>query len=102
MLSTGKTSHILSSSQLDYADITVAFLAMAAICIPFSYLVSYFLDKKRLRRFPFPSVAGFTSLWSWFHNYKMKRFVAIHKAHKSLGPIVRVEPNHRILPSFVR
>ena len=57
-------------------------------------VATYFADKKGLREFPSPSVAGFTPLWSWWHNYKFKRFMAIHKAHEKLGAVVRIEPNH--------
>jgi benzoate 4-monooxygenase len=57
-------------------------------------IFDYFRDPKRLRRFSAPSIAGFTNLWmmkhQWFHN----RAKATHEAHKRLGKIVRVGPNH--------
>ena len=69
-------------------------LSLGLLVLVAAPVITYFGDKKGLRKFPSPSVAGFTSLWSWWHNYKYKRFMAIHKAHEKLGPVVRVEPNH--------
>ncbi|KAK9371396.1 cytochrome P450 [Lipomyces kononenkoae] len=54
----------------------------------------YLLDPYGLRKFPSTGFSGITSLWSMYHNYRYKRFYAIHKAHEKLGPVVRVQPHH--------
>lgn len=52
------------------------------------------MDKKGLRRFPAPSVAAFTPLWLMYHTWRQKRFEAVDEAHRRLGPVVRISPNH--------
>ncbi|CAH0033267.1 unnamed protein product [Clonostachys rhizophaga] len=54
----------------------------------------YYVDPKNLRRFPAPSVAAFTPLWSMWQSWKCVQTKAIHDAHEKLGPVVRVAPNH--------
>lgn len=56
-------------------------------------LISHVVDSKSLRRFPSPSVAGFTTLWSVWHNYNGRRYLAVHAAHQRLGSVVRIGPN---------
>lgn len=53
----------------------------------------YFLDANSLRRFPAPSVAGFTPLWAIWHNARGMRYLAVEDAHRRLGPIIRIGPN---------
>jgi cytochrome P450 len=57
-------------------------------------IVVYFVDKNKLRRFPAPSFAGVSSLWRVLHNVKCRHYLAVHKAHESLGSHVRIAPNH--------
>ncbi|OQU96086.1 hypothetical protein CLAIMM_02220 isoform 2 [Cladophialophora immunda] len=71
-----------------------ALFALAVLCAVGIPIARYLLDPKGLRKYPSAGVSGITSLWSMWHNGRMKRFMAIHKAHERLGPIVRVEPNH--------
>jgi benzoate 4-monooxygenase len=59
-----------------------------------SPLLKYLLDEKKLRRFPSPSVAAFTPLWLMYHNAFGRRYIAVDEAHKRLGSIVRIAPNH--------
>ena len=54
----------------------------------------YFHDPKKLRRFPAPGVAGFTTLWLMYQQYTHSRAKATHAAHQNYGQIVRVAPNH--------
>lgn len=68
-----------------------AILALYFICKP---VVDYFLDPYDLRRFPAPSYAGFSSLWSAVQSRKLRRSRAIFDAHQRLGPIVRIQPTH--------
>lgn len=54
----------------------------------------YLYDSKRLRRFPSPSIAGFSDLWALYYHWNNNRFRAVHDAHELLGPIVRIQPHH--------
>jgi benzoate 4-monooxygenase len=54
----------------------------------------YVVDKKNLRRFPAPSIAAFTPLWLMYHNWLGRRYKAVDAAHRELGPVVRIAPNH--------
>lgn len=56
--------------------------------------IIYFYDPKRLRRFPAPSIAGFTNLWMMYHQYTHRRALATHEAHLKHGKTVRVGPSH--------
>lgn len=51
-------------------------------------------DPKRLRRFPSPSIAAYTPLWSMYHSWIGDQYLAIHAAHQRLGSVVRIAPNH--------
>ncbi|KAH6665928.1 cytochrome P450 [Halenospora varia] len=64
---------------------------LAAVVLPF---ISYFVDRKHLRKFPAPQFAGLTSCWRIYHNLGYRHFMAIHKAHQILGTHVRIAPNH--------
>jgi len=52
------------------------------------------MNKKGLRKFPAPSIAGLSSFWRIFHNIKCQHYLAVHKAHQELGTHVRIAPNH--------
>jgi benzoate 4-monooxygenase len=54
----------------------------------------YFKDEKQLRRFPSPSIAAFTPLWSMWQSWKGTQTIEICKVHEKLGPVVRIAPNH--------
>ncbi|KAK5198454.1 hypothetical protein LTR96_007933 [Exophiala xenobiotica] len=69
-------------------------LAVGLLYLCISPIVVYFLDKNKLRRFPAPSVAGFTSLWLMRWSWSNERFRHVDQVHKELGPIVRIQPNH--------
>lgn len=47
-----------------------------------------------LRRFPAPSIAGFSSLWGAYHTWFFRRSTAVDEAHAKLGPIIRIQPTH--------
>jgi cytochrome P450 len=57
-------------------------------------VISYLWDQKKLRSFPSPSFAGFTSLWRMWHNVHNNHYLVVHNAHKELGTHVRIGPNH--------
>ncbi|KAJ7176136.1 benzoate para-hydroxylase [Mycena crocata] len=45
-------------------------------------------------RIPGPLLANWTSLWLAYHTYRGCHSIAVHKAHKRYGPVVRISPNH--------
>lgn len=57
-------------------------------------IVYYFVDFKRLRKYPAPAFAGVSSLWRILKNLQHKHYLAIHDAHTRLGSHVRIAPNH--------
>ena len=71
-------------------------IAVAVTCyiIFLQPVVAYFLDSHKLRQYPAPSVAGFTSLWRIWHNLQHNHYLVVHDAHKRLGTHVRIGPNH--------
>ncbi|RHZ68020.1 hypothetical protein CDV55_107584 [Aspergillus turcosus] len=75
----------------------LSLLILVSLWLSFSILrpiFVYYKDEKNLRRFPAPSVAGFTNFWSANHFRKARRSFEVHKAHQKLGPVVRIQPNH--------
>lgn len=62
--------------------------------IPVWVIGRYLKDDKQLRRFPSPSIAAFTPLWSMWQSWKGTQTIEICKVHEKLGPVVRIAPNH--------
>jgi benzoate 4-monooxygenase len=58
------------------------------------YVLPYFTTYSALRSVPAPLGASFTNLWLLFHCRQGKRYLAVDNAHKRLGKIVRIQPNH--------
>jgi cytochrome P450 len=69
----------------------VAVLLILFVIWPF---YTYIADRKRLRRFPSASIAGWTDLWAVYQQHRHNRTIAVHEAHKRLGPAVRVGTDH--------
>lgn len=57
-------------------------------------VVAFLVDEKGLRKFPAPSVAAFTPLWQMYHNWHGRKFLAVDRAHRELGNVVRLGPRH--------
>lgn len=71
------------------------FLISAVLCFGILRpIYIYFKDDKHLSRFPAPSIAGITNLWSANHVRRGRRSLEVHQAHQQLGPVVRIQPNH--------
>ncbi|KXS94371.1 hypothetical protein AC578_2517 [Pseudocercospora eumusae] len=64
------------------------------LALPLHRLIIYLEDKKGLRRFPAPSIAGVSSLWRIWHNQRFIHYKAVHQAHLRLGSHVRISPDH--------
>lgn len=75
------------------------FILFLFVLLPASLAVlwplwTYICDKKRLRRFPAPSFAALSNFWlaNWVRYGR--RSLEVHRAHQTLGPIVRIQPKH--------
>ncbi|KAI2616330.1 cytochrome P450 [Hypoxylon sp. NC1633] len=64
----------------------------AAIAIYYAY--DYFVTYGHLRDLPAPFPAQFTNLWLLYVCRRGKRYLVVDQAHKKLGPVVRIQPNH--------
>ncbi|KAI5780455.1 cytochrome P450 [Geopyxis carbonaria] len=71
-------------------------LALLFVLLPLGYyLIPYFHDPLKLRRFPAASsVAALSDSWLFVAARRGHRYTSVHEAHKALGPIVRLQPNH--------
>ncbi len=58
------------------------------------YLYPYFATLGHLRGIPAPFPAQFTNLWLLYECRRGRRYLAVDEAHKRLGPVVRIQPNH--------
>lgn len=58
------------------------------------YLVPYLATYRELRRLPAPFPAQFSDLWLLSTARRGRRYELVDEAHKKLGPVVRIAPNH--------
>ncbi|CAK7226459.1 hypothetical protein SBRCBS47491_006239 [Sporothrix bragantina] len=59
-----------------------------------SYLVPYLTTYGSLRRIPGPFVAKYSDFWLMLTARRGFRSEVVHEAHRKLGPVVRLAPNH--------
>ncbi|KAI5457521.1 cytochrome P450 [Mariannaea sp. PMI_226] len=69
-------------------------LSLATLSLLVFPVIRYWWDPNGLRKFPSPSIAGFSSFWRVWHNLHYKHYAAVDDAHKRLGTHVRIAPNH--------
>ena len=67
-------------------------IGLAAAYAVIAPIISYFADAKKLRQFPSPGFAGYSSFWRIWHNLHNRHYLAIDQAHKQHGSHVRVAP----------
>jgi cytochrome P450 len=67
-------------------------LGLALLALLATAVVSYYRDP--LRRFPSPSIAGFSNLWAAYHSWFLRRSLEVDAAHAKLGPIIKIQPKH--------
>jgi benzoate 4-monooxygenase len=70
------------------------FLCLSLLGLFLFRVLRHFIDPWGLRRYPAPSITGFTSLWRLYHNLQWKHYAAVHRAHQQLGTHVHIAPNH--------
>ncbi|KAH7006784.1 cytochrome P450 [Ilyonectria destructans] len=68
-------------------------VALAVVILGY-WLVPYFGAYGNLRGIPSPFAAQFSNLWLMSTCRRGKRFEMVDQAHKKLGPVVRIAPNH--------
>jgi len=77
----------------------VMFLSMlitpyALLALPLLYYLLPYFRKWSLRNIPAPFPAAFSNLWLMHQCRRGRRYQAVDDAHKRLGPVVRIQPNH--------
>ncbi|ERS96702.1 hypothetical protein HMPREF1624_06911 [Sporothrix schenckii ATCC 58251] len=77
----------------DNTDIPYAIAALVVVALVYP-LVVFFVDRHGLRKYPAPSIAAYTPLWQMYHNYVGRKYLAVDRAHRQLGPVVRLGPTH--------
>lgn len=85
--------HCFNDKMLAIVAVFASFAVGAALLILKSLFV-YFRDEKGLRKFPgLTPLSPFTNLPYMWYAHRGWRYLAVHEAHRKLGPIVRVGPN---------
>lgn len=69
-------------------------LAALPVLVIIYYLHPYFVTYGHLRDIPAPFPAQFSDLWLLSVCRRGKRYLVVDQAHKKLGPLVRIQPNH--------
>ena len=69
-------------------------LAALPVLVVVYYLYPYFVTYGQLRDIPALFPAQFSDLWLLSVCRRGKRYLVVDQAHKKLGPLVRIQPNH--------
>lgn len=69
-------------------------VVLAAAAVVGFYILPYIGTYGQLRGIPAPFGAQFTNLWLLATCRQGNRYEVVDKAHKKLGPLVRIAPNH--------
>ncbi|EHA21529.1 hypothetical protein ASPNIDRAFT_193975 [Aspergillus niger ATCC 1015] len=77
-----------------YKEIIVLVYILIVLRVVLAPIYTYLRDPKGLKRFPGVSVAPITDLWGVLQQYLRTRTLAVHKAHRKYGSIVRVGPTN--------
>jgi benzoate 4-monooxygenase len=64
------------------------------IAVILYYAVPYFTTYSALRTIPAPLGASFTNLWLLLQCRQGKRYLSVDNAHRKLGKVVRIQPDH--------
>ncbi|KAH9873464.1 hypothetical protein IAQ61_004087 [Plenodomus lingam] len=73
-------------------DLLLSPYTLALLPILF-YLLPY-LRAHQIRSIPAPFPAAFSNLWLLYQARRGRRYLAVHKAHETYGPLVRIQPSH--------
>lgn len=69
-------------------------VAAALALVAASYGYDYLVTNARLRGIPAPWGAQFSNLWLLATSRRGQRSRCVHRAHRRLGKVVRIQPNH--------
>ncbi|KUI59811.1 Benzoate 4-monooxygenase [Cytospora mali] len=69
-------------------------LAAVPVLVAVFYLYPYFVTYGHLRDIPAPFPAQFSNLWLLSVCRRGDRYLTVDEAHKKLGPLVRIQPDH--------
>jgi benzoate 4-monooxygenase len=64
------------------------------LALPVLFYLLPYLRNWSIRDIPGPIVARFSNLWLLWQCRNGRRFLAVDKAHKKYGTLVRIQPNH--------
>lgn len=64
------------------------------LLLPILYYVLPYIRNWSIRRIPGPTAAAFSNLWLLWQARKGERYLAVDRAHKKYGTLVRIQPNH--------
>lgn len=64
------------------------------LALPLCYYLLPYLRKWTLWGIPAPFPAAFSNMWLMYHCRRGRRYKAVDEAHRRLGPVVRIQPNH--------
>ncbi|KZF23687.1 putative P450 monooxygenase [Xylona heveae TC161] len=70
------------------------FTPYALVLVLVLYYLLPYLQRQGLRDIPGPVAAAFTNFWLLLQCRRGKRYLAVDKAHKKYGPLVRIQPHH--------
>ena len=64
------------------------------LLLPVLYYLLPYIRNHAIRDIPGPKLAAFSNLWLLYQCRRGRRFLAVDKAHKKYGPLVRIQPDH--------
>ena len=64
------------------------------LLVPLIYYLLPYIRNHAIRDIPGPKLAIFSNLWLLYQCRRGSRYLAVDQAHKRLGPLVRIQPDH--------
>ena len=64
------------------------------LLLPLIYYILPYIRNNAIRHIPGPKLAIFSNLWLLYQCRWGRRYLAVDQAHKRLGPLVRIQPDH--------
>ena len=64
------------------------------VLLPIIYYLLPYIRNNAIRNIPGPKVALFSNFWLLYQCRRGRRYLAVDQAHKTLGPLVRIQPDH--------
>ena len=64
------------------------------LLLPVIYYLLPYIRNRAIRDIPGPKLAIFSNIWLLYQCRRGRRYLAVDQAHKRLGPLVRIQPDH--------